>query len=177
MRDYSKHIFGYCTSIYTLDLNKLKEMNIKYIFADLDQTLVPTKMKIPDENVYNLLNKLKKENIELVIISNNTKKRVVTFCKDLNINYLYLATKSSGKKISKYLLNNNYNINEGIFIGDQLRTDCNYVSKLGGKFIITRPLNLIDNIITHMFRKNEEKMKDYLIKNNLCGINLNKEET
>lgn len=176
MKDYSKHIFGYSTSIYSLDLNKIKELGFKYIIADLDQTLVPTMSKVPDENVLKLINELKKLNLEMIIVSNNTNKRVNAFCKNLDIRKLAMANKSNGKKVCKFLKNCNIEIDKCIFIGDQLRTDCNYVSKLKGKFIITRPLNNIDNIITHLFRKNEEKMKDYLINNNLCGINLNKEE-
>lgn len=175
MKKYANKIFGYSTSIYTLDFSKLKARGFKYVIADLDQTLVPTKSKDPDDNVYQLIKYLDSIDMKLIIVSNNTHKRVRRFCSNLNVKYLAMANKSNSRKIAKFLLDLGINFNTCIFIGDQLRTDCNYVNSLGGKFIITRPLNNIDNIITHLFRKNEEKAKDYLINNNLCGINFNKE--
>ena len=175
MKKYANKIFGYTKSIYTLDFNKLGSYGFKYIIADLDQTLVPTKSKDPDENVFKLIKYLESKDMKLIIVSNNTHRRVNRFCKNLDVKYLAMANKSNSRKIAKFLLDLGLDFNKCIFIGDQLRTDLNYVNGLGGKFIITRPLNSIDNIITHMFRKNEERMKDYLINNNLCGINFNKE--
>ena len=175
MKDYANKIYGYSQSIYTIDFNKLSLKNFNYVVADLDQTLVPTKTKYPDENVFNLIKELKKYGMKLIIVSNNTTKRVKRFCENLNVKYLSMANKSNSRKISKFLLDLGIDYNKCIFVGDQLRTDLNYVNSLGGKFIITRPLNNVDNIITHLFRKNEEKLKDYLINNNLCGINFNKE--
>ena len=175
MKDYANKIYGYSQSIYTLDFSKLSLRSFIYVVADLDQTLVPTKTKYPDDNVYNLIKELKSYGMKLIIISNNTNKRVKRFCQDLDVKYLAMANKSNARKISKFLLDSGIDYNKCIFIGDQLRTDLRYVDALGGKFIITRPLNSVDNIITHLFRKKEEKIKDYLINNNLCGINFNKE--
>ena len=113
--------------------------------------------------------------MKLIIVSNNTSGRVRRFCQNLDVNYLSMANKSNCRKVSKFLLDLGIDYNKCVFVGDQLRTDLNYVYSMGGKFIITRPLNHVDNIITHLFRKKEEKIKDYLINNNLCGINFNRE--
>ena len=75
-----------CTNIYKIDLNFLKENNIKYILTDLDNTLAPYNVPLPDEQTIEFFKELKKEGFEVIIDSNNTGKRVTTYSNMLEIN-------------------------------------------------------------------------------------------
>ena len=66
----------YCNSIYDLDLSVLKENNVKYILTDLDNTLAPYNIATPNYETIALISKLKSDGFNVIIVSNNTGKRV-----------------------------------------------------------------------------------------------------
>ena len=69
----------YQKDIYHINYDQLKERGIKCLLFDLDNTLVPINVKVPDEEIKDLFNKLKKKGFKLIIFSNSLKKRVSPF--------------------------------------------------------------------------------------------------
>ena len=83
----------YIQSYQTLNLELLKKKGIKLLICDIDNTLVPHDVKIPQKETIEFINKVKHSGLQICIISNNTKNRVEEFCKDLNVPYVYSARK------------------------------------------------------------------------------------
>lgn len=84
--------------IYEIDIEKLKNKNIKAVIFDLDNTLVSEETVYPTDKLKFFLNVLKNNGINVGVVSNNRKERVELFMKELDIPYLYEAKKPSRKK-------------------------------------------------------------------------------
>lgn len=142
-----------CNSIFELDYEVLKENNIKCILSDLDNTLAPYNVAIPPKEVIELVNKLKDEGFMIVIVSNNTGKRVETFASNLNVQYLSGAKKPFTSTIRKYLEKNNISIDDCVLIGDQMMTDIKCAKKMNCRCVLTTPLSKDESIVTFINRK------------------------
>lgn len=160
-----------CKSIYNLDLDILKKHNIKYIFTDLDNTLAPYNIAKPNKEVLDLVIAIKKAGFTLVIISNNTGRRVTKFSSDLNIDYISGAKKPFTSVINKYLKEKHININECVIIGDQIMTDIKCAIKLKCHCVLTEPLSEKESIVTFVNRKIDRYYrKKYNLKENCTKI-------
>lgn len=161
----------YSKSIYEIDFAKLKSLGIKYILSDLDNTLVGFDVALPTEKVTELVNKLKEEDLELIIVSNNNFKRINKFCNPCNLRFLPKARKPKKSKLNKYLLSNNMNVNECAFVGDQLLTDMWCANKVGCISILVEPLQKRESKFTFFNRIIDKKIrKKYLKQGKLISI-------
>ena len=154
-------------SIYTLDLDFLKGQNIRYILVDLDNTLAPYNIPLPDDRTKNLVRQFKEKGFEFIIVSNNNGKRVHLYASNLNVKYVSGALKPFTRNIKKYLANNNMDINECVMIGDQLMTDIKCACRMNCKCVLTNPLSTDESWVTYINRKIDQKYrKKYDIENN-----------
>lgn len=161
----------YSKSIYNIDFAKLKSQNIKYILSDLDNTLVGYDISTPTENVIKLIEELKKNDLELILVSNNNLKRLSKFCNPCSLRFLSGAGKPGSKKLKQYLLNNNINIKECAFVGDQLLTDMWCANKVGCTSILVDPLQKKESILTFFNRRIDKRIrKKYLTQGKLASI-------
>ena len=113
----------YCNNIKDVDIEKLKENNIKGIILDVDNTLIDLDRKLL-EGAEEWCNNLKEQKIKFCILSNSNKKeKVKKVAKLLDIPYIYFGTKplKRGFKKAKEMLNLPFN--ELAIIGDQIFTD------------------------------------------------------
>ena len=164
---FKKYIpFAHAKSIYEIPVEFYIQNNFKYIFVDLDNTLDSYKLYEPSTKAFNLVKNLKEKNIELIIISNNRGKRVSTYAKNLNVNYLSFSKKPFAKKINQFIVNNNYNKNDIVFIGDQMLTDVGCAANLGIKVILTDKLVKEDQITTKFNRIFDKFVRHYHKKRN-----------
>ena len=143
----------YSKSIYDIDFAKLKSFNIKYILSDLDNTLVAYDVAEPTEKVVNLVEEIKSNNQELIVVSNNSYKRIGLFCKPCSLRFLSRACKPKCKRLKSYLKENNINAKECVFVGDQLMTDMWCANKTGCKSILVEPLQKKESVLTFFNRK------------------------
>lgn len=131
--------------ISKINLRNLKSRGIKLIVCDLDNTLVPHFSKYPNKFTFDFLEKVKSEGIDIIIASNNTKKRVLRFYDKLqdqaNVKTcIWSSKKPFSKKIKKYIKDNNYKFNDVVFIGDQFITDIFLANRLKASSILVLPL-------------------------------------
>ena len=128
-------------SIKDIHINNLKLQGFKMVICDLDNTLVPHFTKTPTMTVINFIKQIRDQGLMFVIVSNNSKKRVREFCKNLEIDgYIYSAMKPTLFKIKKFFRKNNVKLDDVIFIGDQVITDIWMANRLKCKSILTLPL-------------------------------------
>lgn len=146
-----------------INLHALKMSGTKLIVCDLDNTLVPYFSMYPNKFVFDFINNAKNEGFEILIASNNTKKRVSTFVKKLQEttdvkNYLWSCKKPIALKIRKWIKNSSYKFDEIVFIGDQFLTDILLANWLKAKSILVFPLiDSTNNTDVNFFFKLMEK--------------------
>ncbi len=157
----------YQQSIYTINYQKLKECGIKCLLFDLDNTLVPAKIKKPTKKVKDLFKELEKMDFKVIIFSNSNKNRVNSFNEELKVESYYFARKPFAKKFKLVLEKNNYNISEVAIIGDQILTDIVGGNKIGITTILINPISPIDGIFTKFNRFLERRIMNKLSSNNL----------
>ncbi len=159
----------YAESIYKINPQILKQSGIKNLFFDLDNTLVPFFYKIPDEKVIKFVKELENLGFNIIVTSNNTKKRVSTFAESLNVRYLNSVGKPGIKKLKKYLADNDYSLNETCIIGDQLLTDIICAKRLKIKSILLKPACDKDLIKTKLNRFIDNRIRRKMFQKNLLN--------
>lgn len=163
-------------SIQDINVYSLKRSGIKYVFCDLDNTLVPHFTSLPTSMCFQFVNLLKQYDIKMIIISNNSKERVERFCDNLDItDFIYKANKPFTRKIKKMMKKYAISNDDVIFIGDQFVTDIWVANRLGIKSILLLPIvdsisNNFSNIITYLLDK---LIYRYIAHENLLNSNDN----
>ena len=161
----------YCNNIKDIDINKLKENNIKGIILDVDNTLIDLDHNLL-EGAEEWCNNLKKQNINFCILSNSNKKeKVKKVAKLLDIPYIYFGTKplKRGFKKAKEMLNLPYN--ELAIIGDQIFTDIIGGNRCKIYTILVEPISTrelfitaikrgVENIIISKYKKQHKNGKE-----------------
>jgi len=154
-------------SIFEVDFLSIKNQGYKYILVDLDNTLASPYVYEPDDSVYNLANKLKELQLEMIILSNNHEERVNKFAKPLNVKCFYDLKKPSTKRVKKHLSDNNVDISKAIWFGDQVMTDVFLANQLGIKVVLVDPLTIKDEPITFIPRLLDKHYRKIINKKNL----------
>lgn len=90
-------------SIYRVDYEKLKNVGIKLIIFDLDNTIATYSESIPRSEAKELIDKLKEMGFNVILMSNSNKSRVLPFRNALEIDSCANAKKplTSGYKDRK----------------------------------------------------------------------------
>jgi HAD superfamily phosphatase (TIGR01668 family) len=119
----------------------LKKIGIKLLVCDLDNTLSPHFTRWPNKKVIDFCKQVQDSGIKLAIVSNNSKRRVLTYTSRLNSDIVvYNAKKPLKRKIVKALMRFDYQPNEMIFLGDQFITDIWLANRIGCKSILVLPV-------------------------------------
>ena len=81
----------YLQSFNDVNVNSLRANGIKLFICDLDNTLAPHYTKLPSLKVKEFFKQFKSVGIKVIIMSNNTNKRVDIFCSKLEVDAYYGA--------------------------------------------------------------------------------------
>ncbi|MGL4948090.1 MAG: YqeG family HAD IIIA-type phosphatase [Mycoplasma sp.] len=128
-------------SIADININSIKRSGVKYVLCDLDNTLVPHFTKLPNTYCINFLNELYDEGIKVIIVSNNSKKRVERFCDYVNVfDFVYNAKKPFVYKVKRIIKKHKIEREDVLVIGDQFITDVIMANRLQYKSILVLPL-------------------------------------
>lgn len=144
----------YKKNIFEIDYEKLKKDGIRCLVFDLDNTLgLIDEEKCPKE-AKKLLKKLKKD-FTIFISSNNTRKRILPYIEDLEIEGEAFSLKPLPKGLMRIRRRCGFKKNEMAMIGDQIVTDILSGNLYGVKTILVDPLGVKDLKITGLNRKVE----------------------
>ncbi len=113
----------YVDSIYDLDFNKLKKAGINAYLFDLDNTLVVTDHPESPPELVQLFKTLEAKGIKILILSNNSKKRVAEFSEPLGLPYIGRAFKPFASCYKRALEMLGTSASETAMVGDQRMTD------------------------------------------------------
>ena len=161
--DFMKYVPKmYQKNIFEIPYNKLKEIGIKCLIFDLDNTLGLIDEEYPSKEVISLMTKLKKD-FKVFILSNNGKGSRVDKYKDkIDCIAIYKAKKPFTKGLKQISLNYGYKKEEMAIIGDQLVTDIYSGTRYGIFTILVDPLGEKDLWVTKFNRIMENrKFKKY----------------
>ena len=75
----------YQKSIYDIDYIKLKNMGIRCLLFDLDNTLAPIDKDVPDKKLLDFFLYIEELGLKPIILSNSSKKRVEPFKEKCNV--------------------------------------------------------------------------------------------
>ena len=145
-----------------VSLPLLQEMGIKGIITDLDDTLAPRNVYLPDQQVCDWIKNLTENGIKICIVSNNNNKRAGDFAKPLGIPFYYRAGKPSKKWVFKALDALHLNKDETVLLGDQLFTDMAVAYRCKMKSILVDPVGSYGGWFVQFKRKMEIPLRKKL---------------
>ncbi len=155
--------FAHAKSIYDVDLSFFKKHGIKVVLTDLDNTLAPIYQKDADEKVFDLVKRYKEAGLRLIIVSNNTGKRVKRFSAELGIENACWMLKPLSLRLKKFLKKQKIDKSEVILVGDQILTDIMAGNGAKIKTLLTEPLVPEDPIWTRWNRFFEKPTRKKLL--------------
>ena len=102
----------------------LKENGVRLLLCDLDNTLRLHSEKSPDRALATWIEKCKKADVEIVIISNNGRKKLIrNFCKPLGVDCVWWAGKPMCSKLTETMQKHHAKPSETVMLGDKWSTD------------------------------------------------------
>jgi len=139
----------------------LKDLGIKGVVVDLDNTLVPWNVKEATDEVRVWLKTLQDAGLYVFIFSNNNEERVRYFAEPLQIPYLARARKPLKKSFAHVKKQMNISRGQLAVIGDQLLTDVLGGNRFGAYTILVRPIVESDAPVTKFNRQIEKIILNY----------------
>jgi len=157
----------YEKSIYTIDYKLLKKRGIKCLIFDLNNTIASHNLKKPNKKLKDLFEELKDMKFKIIILSNETKKRVEPFKDNLGVDSAYFSMKPLKRKYKKVLKLYSYKDTEIACIGDQLVTDIIGANRMGFTSILVNPISTNEYVATRVSRYFENFIIKHLTKGKL----------
>lgn len=145
----------YQKNVFEIDYQALKDMGIKCLLFDLDNTIVPYNEKHPDCRTMNLMSDLSRE-FHTIIMSNNGAARVKSIGEEFGIESMPNSQKPLSANYNKVLGKYGYQPYEVAFIGDQLFTDILGANRVGLVSILVDPLEQFKPLIAKILSFFEE---------------------
>ena len=152
----------YVASTYVIPFEKLYEEGYRGVIFDIDNTLVPHGAPA-DKRAKKLFAKLRELGFEACLLSNNQEPRVKMFNEEILVHYIYDAHKPSVKNYQKAMEIMGTDLQNTIFVGDQLFTDVWGAKRTGIRNILVKPIHPKEEIQI-VFKRKLEKIVLYFYK-------------
>ena len=157
----------YLDSAYQVDYEALYEEGCRGIIFDIDNTLVPHGAPA-DERAEQLFARLKKLGFSCCLLSNNQYNRVSSFNRNIQVRFIENAHKPSTKNYVKAMELMGTNLDNTVFIGDQLFTDVYGAKRTGMRNILVKPIHpkeeiqivlkrYLEKIVLYFYRKSTDR--------------------
>ena len=119
----------------------LLDRGVKLLLCDLDYTLAPRAVAVPNDALRRWLDEMRTAGITVMILSNNRSgERVNTFCKDLGIPYVGHAGKPSRRGYREAMQKAGVSTAQTAMLGDKLLTDVLGAKRSGILALMVEPL-------------------------------------
>lgn len=148
----------YIEEICKLTPTQLKEMGIRGVICDLDNTIIPWDQEVLSNEVAEWFEELKAAGLRLCLLSNSLHARVNQIAGRLGIDAVPAAVKPRKKAFRKALDKLGLAHEEVIVIGDQIFTDIYGGKRLGLKAILVKPMSSKELLWTRFMRRLERRV-------------------
>ena len=119
----------------------LRRRGIVLLLCDLDYTLAPRSVSVPDKALRHWLTSLEAAGIQVMILSNNrSPQRVEAFCSTLGIRYVGHAGKPARRGYREAMAIAGVSAAETAMLGDKLLTDVLGAKRSGVLALMVEPL-------------------------------------
>ena len=145
-------------TIYSISPSQLKSHGIRAVFTDLDNTLIAWNNPDGTPEMRQWLHDLRDGGIRVIVVSNNSPKRVKRAVEKFDIDYEAWSLKPFTFGIDRALKRFHYEKNEVVMVGDQLMTDIRAAHRAGIRSILVKPLVQHDSIKTQINRARERRV-------------------
>ncbi len=138
-----------CDTVYSIPFSDYSKKGVEVVVFDIDNTLVPYDVPVPDEKLKDFLFSLKRMGLEIAFVSNNTPERVEKFNESLGFYILpdsHKPLKSALKPVFEHF---GIGSEKLLFVGDQLLTDV-LCARLNSVRVVSVPP--IKKVETRFFR-------------------------
>lgn len=132
-------------SVYEIDFQALYEAGFRGLIFDIDNTLVPHGAPAT-EKVIALFQSLRELGFQTTLLSNNKEPRVSSFQEKVGGYFIFDGKKPAPGNYRKAMDLMGSNLNNTIFIGDQLFTDIYGANKLGLMSYLVHPIHKKEEI-------------------------------
>lgn len=149
-------------ALYTLEISDLKKQNIKGVLVDLDNTLVAWNNPDGTPELHQWIEKMKAHDLPVVVVSNNSAKRIDRVVTHLGLTYVSRALKPFTKGLKEAQEKLNLPKENLVLVGDQLMTDIKAANRFGIRSILVKPLVKSDAWNTKFNRTLEKFVKKNL---------------
>ena len=129
-------------SIVDITVKDLDGLNIKGIALDVDNTLAHDGKPEPFDGVLKWLRMVQDAGIKMIVVSNNSAKRVTPFAEALNLPFVSRAKKPLPVGFIKAARRMDIKCSETAAIGDQIFTDILGANLCGMKSVLVDPRKL-----------------------------------
>ncbi|GMA67767.1 haloacid dehalogenase [Leuconostoc gelidum subsp. gelidum] len=150
--------------IYDLTVEDLKKHGIKTVLADLDNTLLAWNNPEGTPELRQWLTDLCDGNIEVIVVSNNTTKRVAKAVEPLGVKFVSWSLKPLPRGILYVLRTHHLKQEEVIMVGDQMLTDIWAAHGAGVRSVLVQRLIESDMWQTWINRSIEKQVKKIVFK-------------
>ncbi|MGN0537552.1 MAG: YqeG family HAD IIIA-type phosphatase [Acutalibacteraceae bacterium] len=142
----------------------LRELDIDTILLDVDNTLSPPSSQLVYDGVHEWLDNLLKNDIHIVICSNNYKKRVQPFADKLGLPCVAMSLKPFPFGFNRAKRKLKRKPKKVLVVGDQIYTDILGANLAGMKSVLLVPQSEDHGFTIAIRRKMERKIRQKLYK-------------
>lgn len=146
-----------------LNIISLKNKGFNVVFLDVDNTITPYDLKVPNDDAKNFVKKLKDNGFEVIIVSNNTNKRVSKTAKEIDCEYSCWSFKPFTFRLNSLIKQKKLDKNRIFMMGDQLLTDILCANSLGIYSIYSKPISDVETFYSFISRKIERFIFKYIL--------------
>lgn len=150
-------------AVYDVTVESLKKHGFKGVLVDLDNTLIAWNNPDGTPEMRQWLHDLQDAGIRVIVVSNNTPKRVKRAVERFGIDYVAWSLKPFTFGINRALNLFCYDRSEVVMIGDQLMTDIRAAHRAGIRSVLVKPLVEHDSINTQINRARERRVMRKII--------------
>ena len=162
---------------YDITPDFLKSEGIDFILSDIDNTLAPYEMLLPDETISGWIRDLEENGIKIALISNNDADRVEHFNEPLGLCAYSESKKPFKPTLEKAISEIGGEVSRCAVLGDQLLTDVLAARLLGARAILVPPIKDKTSAFFKLKRWLERPtMKRYIKKHGFIGSSDGNEE-
>ena len=130
----------------------LKDIGVRGIVLDVDNTLEPYENPKPGEHVIKWLGELNSVGIKAAIVSNNNRERIELFNEEICLPAIYKAGKPFKKNVKRAMAEMGTTPDETILMGDQVFTDIWAARNAGIRAILVPPIKDKRDLFTRFKR-------------------------
>lgn len=151
------------SKVWEITPDFLKKHSINALIVDLDNTLAKSDFPDPWPGVDEWLELMQRHNIKIIILSNNSRKRIAPFANRYKYDFISMAAKPLSINFHRAILRLHENKRNVAMVGDQIFTDVWGANKAGLKTILVEPFE-VQNEGGYFFRLKRKAETKYITK-------------